>query len=155
MAEASKHNIPVLAYSPIGRGFLTDFCVESDDFLKSFHPNDRKITQYDRFKEENFKKNLPFFKTLYDFAKSKGLSLESLALSYLESLSGVEDFEGIDKVTQIIPIPSGSTTEKLDKNYGNIVQLTKQDISKLQEICNEHQIHGLRYNASIEGFLNG
>lgn len=155
LAEASKHQIPILAYSPVGRGFLTDFCVESDDYLKTIHPNDMRITRFDRFKDENFKRNLPFFKSLYDFAKSKGMSLESLALSYLESLSGSDSFGGIEKLTQIVPIPSGSTNEKIDKNYGHIVQLSKEDISKIQKICDDHQIHGFRYNAHAEATLNG
>lgn len=154
LQEASKHQIPIMAYSPLSRGFLTDFCVESKDYLDSLG-NDHRKQMMDRFKPEIFDKNFPLLKALYDFAKSKNLTLESLALSYLESLSGVEDFEGIEKVTTIMPIPSGSTNEKIDKNYGSIVELTSDDINTIQEIANSHKVHGLRYNAQLENTLNG
>lgn len=155
LKEASKHKIPIMAYSPLGRGFLTDFCIESNDFLGTIDANDIRMKVVDRFNRDNFAKNYPYFKKLYDFAKSKGMTLESLALSYLESVSDIQDFEGIDKVTTIMPIPSGSTSEKIDKNYGAIVILTRDDILNIQEICRSHKVHGYRYTEAVQATLNG
>lgn len=155
LKEASKHQIPIMAYSPIGKGLLTDFCVESNDFLETLDPNDIRLHIADRFNKEIFVKNYPYLKKLYDFAKSKGMTLEGLALSYLESISGIEDFEGIPKVSTVMPIPSGSTNDKIDKNYGAMVKLSREDISSIQEICRSHKVHGHRYTEAHEASLNG
>ncbi|WEJ93621.1 pyridoxal reductase Plr1 [Yamadazyma tenuis] len=154
LAEASKHQIPILAYSPVGRGMLTDYVVEHPDFLSTIPDNDFRKT-FDRFQPENFEKNKARSLALYKFAKSKNLSLERLALSYLESLSGLENFMGIAKVTRIIPIPSASSPDKVDRNYSGLVKLSREDIDGIHKIMEENPLHGYRYNAHAEEHLNG
>lgn len=156
LAEASKHNIPVLAYSPLGRGYLTDSTLQTTDFIASLPPTDsRKKMGFDRFTEEIFLKNLPRLKALYEYAQSKNMLLEALAMSYVSSVSGLENFEGIPKVTKVLPLPSGSTVEKVDKNYGSMVQLSRKEVDELQEILAKYPIYGYRYNAHVESLLNG
>lgn len=155
LAEASKHQVPIIAYSPLCRGILTDHAAEHPDFLGTIDSGDiRKAIALDKFTPEIFENNKKCLKALYDFAHKKGVSLESLAISYAESLSGIEDFYGIPKVTQIIPIPSGSTKEKNDKNFSTI-KLSRADIDELQQIISNNEIKGLRYNARMQATLNG
>lgn len=155
LAEASKHQVPIVAYSPLARGILTDFAVEHPDFLASIDETDiRKSFGLDRFTPEIFEENKKRLKALYEFAHKKGISLESLAMSYAESLSGLENFFGIAKVSQIIPIPSGSTKEKNDKNFSTI-KLSRADIDEIQDIIANTEVKGLRYNSHAEGLLNG
>ncbi|EGV64459.1 pyridoxal reductase Plr1 [Yamadazyma tenuis] len=154
LEEASKHQIPIIAYSPLSRGILTDHAAEDPEFLKSLDPNEFKA-KFERFQPENYEKNKGRLNALYKFAKSKNLTLEALALSYVQSVSGLEDFEGIPKVTKIIPIPSGSTKEKVDKNFGGPVQLPREDIEALHKILEEYPIAGGRYYPQAAALLEG
>lgn len=155
LAEASKHNIPIAAYSPLGRGILTDFAAEHPDFLSSIDESDlRKAFGLDRFTPEIYASNKKRLDDLHEYAHKKGISLECLALSYAESLSGLENFFGIPKVTQIIPIPSGSTKEKVDKNFTTI-KLTRAEIDEIQNIISKTEIKGSRYNDHAEPLLHG
>ncbi|CAI5756174.1 unnamed protein product [Candida verbasci] len=154
LAELSKHQIPLIAYSPLCRGLLTDSTVEnSDKFLQSIPQRDIRH-HLDKFKPEIFEKNLPTLKKLYEFAhKKKNTSLESLALSWILKISGLQNYKGINKVTHILPIPSGSTKRRVELNFGNLIELTDDDIKEIDNIFKENPIQGFRYNAQLENTL--
>ncbi|CAH2355278.1 putative pyridoxal reductase [[Candida] railenensis] len=151
LAEATKRGIPIIAYSPLGRGLLTDYMVENNaKFLDDIPKGDMRH-RFDRFAPENFKHNLKLIKKLYDFAhEKKGISLEALALSWITSVSGSTGFAGFGKIGQIIPIPSGSTPEKIESNFGHLIKLTEEDLNEIQAITSENNVQGLRYNAHME-----
>lgn len=154
LAEASKRGIPVIAYSPLGRGLLTDYAVENAaSFLDDIPEGDFR-RHFDRFAPENFEFNMKLIKSLYDFAHNeKNTSLEALALSWITAISGSSQVEGIEKVGQIIPIPSGSTAEKINLNYGQLVELTSEDLHKIEHLCLQHKVKGLRYNSAMQHTL--
>lgn len=155
LQEASKHKIPILAYSALGRGLLTNQAIEADDFIGTIAEDDsRKVVGFEKFTAENFAKNKPTLKALYDLAKSKGMSLEAFAVSFVQSVSHLNNFEGIDEVTKIVPLISSSTPEKVDKNFGSVSQLSKEDIVKAQEIVKKNPLVGRRYNEKQDPFLN-
>lgn len=155
LAEAAKHGITIVAYSPLARGILTDRALEPD-FLDHLKKSGSHVVGLDKFQPENFEKNMVCLKKLYDFAhKEKNITLESLALSYLHSLSGLEDFEGIKNIPTIVPIPSGKSIPRVDQNYSSLVSLTPAEISKIQTILNENEVIGSRYNAALSHTLNG
>ena len=153
LQELSKNGIPIIAYSPLCRGLLTDSAVESGDkFITSMKPGDVR-THFDRFQPENFKQNSLFARKLYEFAHDiKKCSLESLAISWILAVSQRNDFHGIPSVTKILPIPSGSTKDKIEKNLGQLVDLTKEDLDLIDKICKEYPIKGYRYNESHHDF---
>lgn len=146
LAELSQYGIPVIAYSPLSRGLLTDSTVETaDDFLSNLKEGDLR-NRFPRFNPENFKQNILLAKKLYEFAHEvKNTSLESLALSWIVSVSGRKNFRGIPVVSKILPIPSGSTEEKIEKNLGNLVELTDEDLAHIDKITKEYPINGARY----------
>lgn len=150
LAELAKQQIPIIAYSPIARGFLTDYCVETaDTFLDSLKPGDVR-THIEKFQPENFKHNMVLVKKLYDFAHNeKKTTLESLALSWIIKLSQLPEYEGIQNLPKIIPIPSGSTTEKIDRNFGKIVELSDDDLKYIDSTVKEIGIRGMRTNARL------
>lgn len=154
LEECSKRNIPIIAYSPICRGFLTDSTVDNaDTFLSLLDENDLR-RHIDRFSPENFKHNMILTKKLHNSAHNKkNTSLESLSLSWILKVSEFANFEGIKQVTKIIPIPSGSTKEKINRNFGQIVDLTDDDLAEIQQICKSHEVKGYRYHKEVE-FLN-
>lgn len=145
----SEHEVPIVAYSPLCRGFLTDqTATDLDAFYKLCHAPGDMRGHFDRFSAENFPTNLKAVTKLYEFAHSKNLSLETLALSWLVSVGEQEDYAGFKKVCKIFPIPSGSTPEKIDKNLGSLVTLSKADLNAIKEITDSHKIVGYRYHAN-------
>ncbi|ODV65847.1 Aldo/keto reductase [Hyphopichia burtonii NRRL Y-1933] len=154
LEELAKQQIPIVAYSPIGRGILTDYTVEnSESFLDSLHENDFR-RHFGKFQPENYKHNLQVVKKLYDFAHNKkNTSLESLALSWILKLSELPEFEGIKNLPKIIPIPGGSTIERIDKNFGNIVELSDADLAEIQSITKGFEVKGVRYTEQAEHLL--
>lgn len=155
LAELSRRKIPLVAYSPIGRGFLTDSTAENPDaFIKGIDPGDlRKL--FERFSPENYPKNVEMIKKLYAFAHDKkGVSLEVLALSWLVGLSG-RTFNGIENITKIIPIPSGSSPEKIDRNIKQTVELSDEDYAEIKRITDINAVHGHRYTQELDSLLWG
>lgn len=154
LEELAKQQIPIFAYSPIGKGILTDYTVEnSESFLDSLHEKDFRH-HFDKFQPENYKHNLQVVKKLYDFAHNKkNTSLESLALSWILKLSELPEFEGIKNLPKIIPLPGGSTIEKMDKNFGKIVELSDADLAEIQSITKGFEVKGVRYNVRTEALL--
>lgn len=151
LEELSKHGIPIIAYSPLSRGLLTDYTVENADKYLSLIGAEDMRNHSDRFKPENFDQNCLLAKKLYGFAHDvKNCSLESLALSWILAISEKTDFHGIPVVCKILPIPSGSTKEKLEKNLGNLVELTREDLDQIDRICKEYPVKGFRYNEAHE-----
>ncbi|RLV91286.1 hypothetical protein JA1_003952 [Spathaspora sp. JA1] len=154
LKELSDHQIPLIAYSPLCRGILTDYCVEhADTFLDNIPQGDLRL-RFDKFQRDNFNHNLIALKKLYNYAHDvKQTTLESLALSWILKVSGAENFSGIEKVTHILPIPSGSTKERVVSNFSNFIELTDEDLSAIDKILEENPIKGYRYNAQLEGTL--
>ncbi|EDK37642.2 hypothetical protein PGUG_01740 [Meyerozyma guilliermondii ATCC 6260] len=145
----SDNNIPIIAYSPVCRGMLTDYAVEHADELYEATRKDMR-SWMDRFSEENYRANIAACKKLYDFAHDvKKTSLEALALSWILKVSEAKNLWGIEKVCKIIPIPSGSTKEKADMNFGHLVEITDAEFEELEKIYESTRLQGGRANAHL------
>ncbi len=132
--------IGFVAYSPLGRGFLTGKIKNIDDF------KDNDYRQYSpRFKEENFKKNLKIINKLEEVAKDKNCSLSQLAIAWLLAQ---EDF--------IVPIAGTKKVKYLEENVkANDVKLTEEDIKRIDEIAPKGAAAGLRYPEVAMKSVNG
>lgn len=92
----SRCNIPIVAYSPLGRGLLTDYTVDNADTFLSLLYEDVFRRRFDKFNPENCEHSMKLLKELYKFAHTKkNTSLESLSLSWILKISQPTDFEGI------------------------------------------------------------
>lgn len=147
LKKAAESNITIVAYSPLCRGFLTDR--SANDFQAFFNlchkPGDMR-SHLDKFSEENFYENLKIVTKLKEYAQSKNTTLESLALSWILAFSELEDYNGVKKYPKIIPIPSGSSSDKIDQNLGLIILLSKDDLDEIKKITDSIEVKGLRYN---------
>ena len=120
----------LVAYSPLGRGFLTgqlkspsDF--ESDDF-RSGNP---------RFVGENFSKNLELVDAVRDLASRKKCTASQIALAWLLA-------QGDD----VVPIPGTKRIPYLEENVGTVdVQLSREDLAELDSIFPPGAASGERY----------
>jgi aryl-alcohol dehydrogenase-like predicted oxidoreductase len=122
--------IGIVAYSPLGRGFLTGAFTKLDDL-----PEDDWRRTNPRFKEEAFNKNLELVEAVKSLASSKGCTAGQLALAWVHA-------QGDDVFT----IPGTKRVKYLEENVGALgVQLTAEEIKRLEEICPVDKVVGERY----------
>ena len=121
--------ITFVAYSPLGRGFLTG-AIKSRADLET---NDWRLT-LPRFTDEAIRENLKFVEVIDQIAKDKQVSKAQVALAWVLSQN--------DK---IISIPGTRKVHRLEENLGAFkVELTKSDLSLIQESMPSETI-GNRY----------
>ena len=123
--------IGYVAYSPLGRGFLSGRFKSPADF-----PEDDFRKNHPRFQGENFQKNLQLVEEVEALAREKGCTAAQLALAWV--LAQGED---------IIPIPGTKYVRYLDENIGALeVKLTDEDLRRLDEILPPGAAAGQRYH---------
>jgi aryl-alcohol dehydrogenase-like predicted oxidoreductase len=124
--------IGYVAYSPLGRGFLTGQFKSPDDFPEGdFRKN------HPRFQGDNFQKNLDLVREVEQMAQEKGCTTAQLALAWVLA-------QGDD----IVPIPGTKHVKYLDQNIGALdVKLSESDLSRLNSILPPGAAAGERYHA--------
>jgi aryl-alcohol dehydrogenase-like predicted oxidoreductase len=131
--------IGFVAYSPLGRGFLTGQIKRFEDFA----PDDYRRNS-PRFQAENFQKNLELVKRVEELAKEKKCTPGQLALAWL--LAQGED---------IIPIPGTKRRKYLEENVGALnVRLTPQDLRRIDEVAPHGAAAGKRYPEAMMAAVN-
>jgi aryl-alcohol dehydrogenase-like predicted oxidoreductase len=140
LAITRELGIAFVAYSPLGRGFLTGQIKKFDDLA----PDDfRRNTP--RFQGENFQKNLDLVARVEQIAKEKNCTSGQLALAWLLA-------QGDD----IIPIPGTKRRKYLEENIAALnVPLTPEDLRRLAEVAPKGAASGDRYQPNMMAFLNG
>jgi len=123
--------IGYVAYSPLGRGFLSGRFKSPDDFpeddFRKFHP---------RFQGANFEKNVQLVREVEKMAQEKGCTAAQLALAWVLA-------QGDD----IVPIPGTKHIRYLDENIGALdVRLTSEDLKQLDQILPPGAAAGERYH---------
>jgi aryl-alcohol dehydrogenase-like predicted oxidoreductase len=120
--------IAFVAYSPLGRGFLTGRYRSIDDLA----PDDWRRNN-PRFQGENFQKNLDLVGKVEQLAKAKGCTPAQLALAWL-----------LSRGEHVIPIPGSTRIERVEENAGATrVQLSADDIRSLDALA--PTVVGARY----------
>ncbi|KAJ8121826.1 hypothetical protein ONZ43_g1821 [Nemania bipapillata] len=136
VAEACKqYNIPLVAYSPIGRGFLTGEFKRPEDI-----PEDNHMKHMPRFQPGgNFENNIKLVHQVEELAKKKGCSPAQLAIGWLRGLNGRPG------MPTIIPIPGATTAERVREN-AKVVELTSEEMDAIDKILEGFKPLGRRYN---------
>jgi aryl-alcohol dehydrogenase-like predicted oxidoreductase len=121
-------NIALIAYSPLGRGFLTGQFKKFEDL-----PTDDYRRFSPRFQGENFDKNLRLVEKIEELAASKGCTASQLALAWV--LAQGED---------IVPIPGTKRIKYLDENLAAAkVELSQAELDSIAKAL--PAVSGLRY----------
>ena len=130
--------IALVAYSPLGRGFITGQYKSPDDFEEG---DFRKMSP--RFSAENFPKNMKLVDEFIQLSKKKGCTPGQLALAWLLS---VDDC--------IIPIPGTKKEKYLVENLGALdIKLTEDEKEDIDKAVSNAEVHGTRYPAAMLGAL--
>jgi aryl-alcohol dehydrogenase-like predicted oxidoreductase len=120
-----------VAYSPLGRGFLTGQFQRFEDL-----PEDDYRRQSPRFQGENFQKNLNLVSQIKEIAKEKGCAASQLALAWV-----------LAQGQEIVPIPGTKRRTYLEENLGALdIDLAPNDLARINDILPQGAAAGERYN---------
>jgi aryl-alcohol dehydrogenase-like predicted oxidoreductase len=132
--------IGFVAYSPLGRGFLTGQFKQFEDFSEDDYRRNSP-----RFQGENFQKNLDLVRRVEEIAKGKGCKPAQLALAWV-----------LAQDKNIVPIPGTKRRKYLEENVAAMdVKLTADDLRRIEEIFPSGAAAGERYPEHMMKILNG
>ncbi|KAI0022244.1 NADP-dependent oxidoreductase domain-containing protein [Xylariomycetidae sp. FL0641] len=123
-------DIPIFAYSPLGRGILTGKVQNLDDL-------NPVMKLFPRFHADNFKANLKLVEQVKDWAAKKGCTPGQFAINWVAALSRQP---GMPK---IIPIPGAGSLERVKENCVE-VNLTDADMAEVSEFLKTFKTAGAR-----------
>jgi aryl-alcohol dehydrogenase-like predicted oxidoreductase len=140
LATCRELGIGFVAYSPLGRGFLTGQFKKIEDLPAGDY---RRTSP--RFQGENFQKNLDLVRRVEEIAKEKGCKPSQLALVWVLA-------QGDD----IVPIPGTKRRKYLEENVAALnVTLTKEDLRSIDEVFPPKAASGGRYPEHMMALVNG
>lgn len=139
LGACEELGVTFVAYSPLGRGFLTGAIKSVQDLA----PDDYR-RQSPRFTGENFARNLDIVRRLEELAAARHVTPAQLALAWVLARS-----------TRTVTIPGTRSKGRLEENAGAAaVTLTADDLRRIEEAFPKDVAAGLRYPESAMGLLN-
>ncbi|KAL4946523.1 hypothetical protein BDV06DRAFT_86902 [Aspergillus oleicola] len=128
-------NIAIIAYSPLGRGWLTGELRQYSDLA----PTDMR-RMFPRFQPDVFDNNLKLVDAVDLIAKRKGVTLAQVAIAWVRAQGA-------------IPIPGATTEERVLENLRDVT-LTEEELEEIQVALDRLPIKGERYGGKHEKLLN-
>ncbi|AHI01354.1 aldo/keto reductase [Kutzneria albida] len=123
--------VGVVAYSPLGRGFLTGRYTSAQDFTEG---DFRQVGQ-PRFAEENLAKNLAIVEALKSLAADRGVTAGQLALAWVQH-----------RGSDVVPIPGTKRRKYLEENAAAAqLELSAEDLSAIEYVVPLNAVAGSRY----------
>jgi aryl-alcohol dehydrogenase-like predicted oxidoreductase len=131
--------IGFVAYSPLGRGFLTGRIRSIEDLA----PDDFR-RHSPRFQPENFAKNLELLDRVSQIASDKGVTPGQIALAWVRA-----------RGNDIVPIPGTTRRDHLEENVAALgVTFTAEELAAIEEAMPKGSVSGLRYPETMMKRLN-
>lgn len=131
LATCRELGVGFVAYSPLGRGFLTGRFRSPEDL-----PPDDSRRNMPRFQGENFQRNLDLVRRVQEMAGEKGCTPSQLALAWV-----------LAQGTDIVPIPGTKRRSYLEENVRAVdVVLTPADLARIDEVAPRGIAAGDRYH---------
>jgi aryl-alcohol dehydrogenase-like predicted oxidoreductase len=131
--------ISLVAFSPLGRGFLAGRFTRLDDLTPDDWRRDNP-----RFQGENFARNLALADHLKKMAEEIGHTPAQLALAWL-----------LNREDNVIPIPGTSSLKRLEENAAAAdIRLSAADLEEIEELSPKGAAAGSRYNPAMLGLVN-
>ncbi|KAI0848529.1 Aldo/keto reductase [Daldinia vernicosa] len=127
--------IPIVAYSPISRGWLTGQLRKLDDL-----PQNDFRRMLPRFQPEVFDQNFKLVEEVEQIAKRKGVTTAQVAIGWVIRQGA-------------IPIPGSARVERVVENT-KAAELTDEELAEIQRILDALPVSGERYGGTQEKFLN-
>jgi aryl-alcohol dehydrogenase-like predicted oxidoreductase len=132
--------IGFVAYSPLGRGFLTGQIKRPEDI-----PEGDWRRNHPRFQGDNFQQNLDLVRRVEEIAREKGCTPGQLVLAWL-----------LAKGPDIVPIPGTKHRKYVEENVGALnVKLSGADIGRIEGVAKKEAVAGARYPEGGMRTVNG
>ncbi len=139
LATLEELGIGLVAYSPLGKGYLTGKIDEST----TFDSTDFRST-LPRFTPEALKANQALIDLLGTIAKKKEATTAQIALAWL-----------LAQKPWIVPIPGTTKLHRLDENIGAVaIELTAKDLREIENAAAKITVQGARYPEKLEQMTN-
>lgn len=139
LATCRELGIGIVAYSPLGRGFLTGTVTSVDRLADS--DMRRRLP---RFIDGNLDRNLAIVDSLKALAIEKGTTVGQLALAWLQH-------RGLD----VVPIPGTKRRTYLEENIAALdIHLTAEELAKIEQAAPSHAVAGERFNERLGRTVN-
>jgi pyridoxine 4-dehydrogenase len=140
VAEICKeHGIPLVAYSPLGKGFLTGQLRKYEDL-----PQDDARRMWPRFQPEVFDDNLKLVDEVAKISKKRGCTNAQVAIAWVSAQSKRVG-------APVIPIPGATAVSRVDENMKRI-ELAEEEVKELDDIVERIEIKGDRYPAMFQKY---
>ncbi|KAL2824243.1 Aldo/keto reductase [Aspergillus cavernicola] len=136
-AACAQYGIPMVAYSPIGRGMLTGEIRKYEDI-----PKDSMLQDYPRFQPENFDINMQLVHKVEDIAAKKGCTPAQFAINWVRAIGTRPG------MPTIIPIPGATTAARVEEN-SKVIALTEEEMEAIDAILAKFTVVGDRYPAHL------
>lgn len=135
LAALEELGIGLVAYSPLGRGFLTGKMDENTKFDSGDFRN-----LLPRFAPEARKANQAFVETVGKIAARKKATSAQIALAWL-----------LAQRPWIVPIPGTTKLNRLEENIGAVsLELTREDLREIESESSKVKVHGERYPEQLQ-----
>jgi len=130
ISTARELNITVLAYGPLGKGYLTGQIKSPSDI-----PEGDFRSHFTRFKEEYFKANWALVESLVAVAEKKGVTPAQLSIAWVASLG-----------PHMLPLPGSSKASRtLENLQAGDIELTPEEVKAVDDIIVANPVVGDRY----------
>jgi len=136
-AACAQYGIPLVAYSPIGRGMLTGQIKSLDDL-----PEGDLRRSFPRFQPENFDTNIRLVAQVEELAKKKGCTPAQLAINWVRAIGRRPG------MPTIIPIPGATTADRVNENSA-VIELTDAEMEEIDKTLAKFEIKGGRYPSHV------
>ena len=137
----SELQIPMIAYSPLSRGFLTGQINKLDDL-----PEDDSRRRFPRFQPDVFDLNVKLVKEIEELAKKTGYTMPQVALAWVTAQTKRTN-------NPVIPIPGCTTIARVEENLTQ-VSLDEQDLDELSQMVDKMTVHGDRYPEPFQKYMD-
>ncbi|ODH44689.1 hypothetical protein ACO22_00846 [Paracoccidioides brasiliensis] len=133
-STCAELGIPIVAYSPLGRGALAGGVTKASDL-----PEGDIRRNYPRFQDEAMATNIIFIENVKSFAQRKGITAAQAALNWERTLSNSSN------MPTIIPIPGATTKERVMENMQTMPLFSAEEMREIDEMISASTIIGGRY----------
>ena len=129
----------MVAYSPLGRGFLTGSIKSPADVAGDWR------AQLPRFQPDTFDKNLELVTKIQEIAAKKNIKASQLVLAWLS-----KQWEGVH------PLPGTRSVDRVKENLGALgVELSDEEDRAIRKACEECTVIGGRYPDAMKDMQHG
>ncbi|KAI9041599.1 aldo/keto reductase family protein [Aspergillus affinis] len=126
-------DIPVVAYAPLGQGVLAGAFTSLSEI-----PEGDYRRGLPRFQDEAMKQNIKLVHAVKDLAARKGVAPVQIALAWVLSLNGRPG------MPTIIPIPGGTTIDKITQNMQGVPRFSDAEMAEIDAIRKQNELVGAR-----------